>query len=71
VSATLELRDQPWFLLMQPWELTQRGRGYSRARRRWRNRHRRIFRLEQELGIIDERWKDHEVLPWVYLDYGW
>jgi hypothetical protein len=65
-------RDEPWFNFLQPWESPQRGWGYHRARRRWRSRHLRIFRLEQALGIIDKDWDDYSVFPWVSYPYeGW
>lgn len=62
-----ELREEPWFHFVLPYEEPKlfRGRG------KWRHRHERIFRLEQSLGIIDDRWRDYSVLPWVKLDLGW
>lgn len=63
-------REEPWFNFVMSWEKPTRGRGYRRARRRWRQRHERIFRLEQTLGYIDSNWKDYDVFPWVYLSYG-
>ena len=68
-----ELREQPWFNLVQPWEREPtRGRRRGAARRRWRDRHVRIFRLEKELGIIDSKWRERDLFPWLYYTYeGW
>ena len=64
-------REEPWFNFVMEWEEPQRGWGYRRARRRWRQRHERIFRLEKDLGYIDSTWSDENVLPWVYHDWGY
>ena len=56
--------EEPWFNFVLPNEEPRRWR----ERRRWRRRHERIFRLEQELGIIPWSWHEGSVFPWVYDD---